>query len=58
LSQSMLHREIHALEARIVRDENELARVKKQLKKLQDKLTFNNMKETMRKEAESNDNPD
>ena len=46
-----LHREIHSLEARIVRDENELVRNKKQLEKLKAKLLLHNIKEAMRTKA-------
>jgi len=46
-----LHKEIHSLEARIVRDENELVRNKKQLEKLKGKLLLHNIKEAMRTKA-------
>lgn len=46
---AQLNREIHSLEASLVRDKNEVERKEKQLRKLKEKLLQVNITESIRK---------
>lgn len=46
---AQLNREIHSLEASLVRDKNEIGRKEKQLRKLKEKLLQANIKESIEK---------